>query len=244
MTIRIHNLQKETKLHKTYNYIHNDKKERTKRPSLHCNTSLHFTTLHPTTRHYNATLRCTSPHFTQLHVTTMQHFAALHHTSPNYTSLQCNTSLHFTTLHPTTRHYTATLRCTSPHFTQLHVTTIQHFAALHHTSPNYTSLHCNTSLHFTTLHPTTRHYNATLRCTSPHFTQLHFTTLIDTSLPHIYTETWSVSPSVDMLPFGVIIPATVPQRSEIPEGLTNYPGTREGQKSLRHAAEDSVSPSV
>ena len=37
------------------------------------------------------------------------------------------------------------------------------------------------------------------------------------------TETWSVSPSVDMLPFGVTIPATVPQRSEIPEGLTNYP---------------------
>ena len=26
-----------------------------------------------------------------------------------------------------------------------------------------------------------------------------------------------------MLPFGVTIPATVPQRSEIPEGLTNYP---------------------
>ena len=38
-----------------------------------------------------------------------------------------------------------------------------------------------------------------------------------------WTETWSVSPSVDMLPFGVTIPATVPQRSEIPEGLTNYP---------------------
>ena len=30
-------------------------------------------------------------------------------------------------------------------------------------------------------------------------------------------------PSVDMLPFGVTIPATVPQRSEIPEGLMNYP---------------------
>ena len=29
----------------------------------------------------------------------------------------------------------------------------------------------------------------------------------------------SLSPSVDMLPFGVNIPATVPQRSEIPEGL-------------------------
>ena len=26
-----------------------------------------------------------------------------------------------------------------------------------------------------------------------------------------------------MPPFGVPIPATVPQRSEIPEGLTNYP---------------------
>jgi hypothetical protein len=37
------------------------------------------------------------------------------------------------------------------------------------------------------------------------------------------TETWSVSPSVDILPFGVTIPASVPQRSEIPEGLTNYP---------------------
>jgi hypothetical protein len=37
------------------------------------------------------------------------------------------------------------------------------------------------------------------------------------------TETWSASPSVDMLPFGVTIPATVPQRSEILEGLMNYP---------------------
>jgi len=27
----------------------------------------------------------------------------------------------------------------------------------------------------------------------------------------------------DMLPFGMTILATVPQRSEIPEGLTNYP---------------------
>jgi hypothetical protein len=37
------------------------------------------------------------------------------------------------------------------------------------------------------------------------------------------TEIWSLSPSVGMLPFGVTIPATVPQRSEIPEGLMNYP---------------------
>jgi hypothetical protein len=28
--------------------------------------------------------------------------------------------------------------------------------------------------------------------------------------------------SIEMLPFGVTIPATVPQRSEIPEGLMNY----------------------
>jgi hypothetical protein len=32
-----------------------------------------------------------------------------------------------------------------------------------------------------------------------------------------------VSSSVDMLLFGVTFPATVPQRSEIPEGLMNYP---------------------
>ena len=35
-------------------------------------------------------------------------------------------------------------------------------------------------------------------------------------------ETLQVSPSVDMFPFGVTITATVPQRSESPEGLTNY----------------------
>jgi hypothetical protein len=31
-------------------------------------------------------------------------------------------------------------------------------------------------------------------------------------IEHLYgrTETWSVSPSVDMLPFGVTVPATVP----------------------------------
>jgi len=37
------------------------------------------------------------------------------------------------------------------------------------------------------------------------------------------TEIWNVSPSVDMLPFGMTIPANVPQRSEIPEGLMNHP---------------------
>jgi len=36
--------------------------------------------------------------------------------------------------------------------------------------------------------PKEHHNSATLRYTSPHFTQLHFTTLIDTSLPLIYTS--------------------------------------------------------
>ena len=42
---------------------------------------------------------------------------------------------------------------------------------------------------------------------------------------HLYgrTETWSVSTSVYMLPFGVTIPATVPQKPEVPKGLMNYP---------------------
>jgi len=46
MTIRKHNLQKETKVYKAYNHIHNDKK---KEPKEH---------------HYTATLRCTYRHFT------------------------------------------------------------------------------------------------------------------------------------------------------------------------------------
>ena len=44
----------------------------------------------------------------------------------------------------------------------------------------------------------------------------------DTSPRVDISSTWSVCPSVDMLPFGVTVPATVPQRSDIPEGLTNY----------------------
>jgi hypothetical protein len=51
------------------------------------------------------------------------------------------------------------------------------------------SLHCNTSQHFATLHQTTLHYTCR-HFTSSHlnFTQRHFTTLIDTSLPLIYTS--------------------------------------------------------
>jgi hypothetical protein len=70
------------------------------RPSLHCNTPLHFTTLHPTT------LRYTSPHIT-----------TLRYTSPNYTSPHVTTLLHFTQLHFATLHHVITLRYTSPHVT-------------------------------------------------------------------------------------------------------------------------------
>ena len=37
------------------------------------------------------------------------------------------------------------------------------------------------------------------------------------------------TPSFDMLPFGVTIPATVPQRSEIPEGLKYYSVFQDGK---------------
>ena len=80
------------------------------RPSLHCNTPLHFTTLHPITLHY------TSLHFTTFHSTTL-HYTLLHFTTFHPTTLHY-TPLHFTTFHPTTLHYT------SLHFTQLHFTTL------------------------------------------------------------------------------------------------------------------------
>jgi len=117
------------------------------RPSLHCNTPPHFTTLHPTTLHY------TSLHFTTLNPTTLHYtsllFTTLHYTSPNYTSLHL-TQLHFATLHHT-----------SPNYTSLH------FATHHPTTHHYTSLH------FTTLHPTTLHYTYRHFTSS----RLHFITL-------------------------------------------------------------------
>jgi hypothetical protein len=59
------------------------------RPSLHCNTSLHFTTLHSTTLH------CTYRHFTSshLHFTTLSfglthiYFLSFYFTSHHYTRL-------------------------------------------------------------------------------------------------------------------------------------------------------------
>jgi hypothetical protein len=86
------------------------------RPSLYCNTPLHFTTLHPTTLRYTL-------HFTQLHFATL-------YTSPNYTSPHF-TQLHFATLY-TSPNYT------SPHFTQLYFTTlINTLLLLIYTSPPF-----------------------------------------------------------------------------------------------------------
>jgi hypothetical protein len=46
--------------------------------------------------------------------------------------------------------------------------------------------------------------------------------MLSTSVDMLSPSVDMLSPSVDMLPFGVTIPATVPQRSESPEGLMNY----------------------
>jgi len=70
---------------------------RTKRTSLHCKTSLHFTTLHPTTLHY------TYGHFTpsHLHFTTLsfglnhQRFLPLYFTSDHWTRHTIKLKVHF-----------------------------------------------------------------------------------------------------------------------------------------------------
>jgi hypothetical protein len=43
----------------------------------------------------------------------------------------------------------------------------------------------------------------------------------DLNILYRYEYIQGISAGFDMLPFGVTIPATVPQRSEIPEGLMN-----------------------
>jgi hypothetical protein len=39
----------------------------------------------------------------------------------------------------------------------------------------------------------------------------------------VHKKTWGDSLPIDMFPFAVTIPAIVPQMSEIPKGLLNYP---------------------
>jgi len=99
------------------------------RPSLHCNTSLHFTTLHYTYRHF------TSSH---LHFTTLsfQHFTTLHYTYRHFTS----SHLQFTAL--SFQHFTTLIDTSHPliytslpsHFnTSLHLSTLHILSfTLHH----------------------------------------------------------------------------------------------------------------
>ena len=121
-------------------------------PSLHCNTSLNFTTLHQTTLHY------TYRHFTSshLHFTTLPFgLTHLHFLSFNFPS------------HHQTRHSTV---ITSPNsFPKI----MNHFTALKNLSPfNFTFLYfflfftypINPSLHFTLL------FTSTTRFPSLHFT--------------------------------------------------------------------------
>ena len=81
------------------------------RPSLHCNTPLHFITLHYTSLHF-ATLHYTSLHFTQFHFTTLIYSSL----SLIYTSLPFHLDL---------RIYIS-YRSISPHITKLDSTEYVH----------------------------------------------------------------------------------------------------------------------
>jgi hypothetical protein len=110
------------------------------RPSLHCNTLLHFNTLHPTTLCY------TSPHFTQLH------FTILCFTSPNYTSLHFTSShLHFSTLSFSFTH----LHFLSFYFTSHHIarhSTVLISKPISKLMNPFTALKNFSPFHFTSLH--------------------------------------------------------------------------------------------
>jgi hypothetical protein len=142
------------------------------KPSLHCNTPLHFTTLHPTILHY------TPLHFTQLHFTTLQP-TTLHYASPHFTQLYF-TTLHFATIYHNWPNYT------SPHF-----------ATLHHTSPHFTQLHFTTlidtllPLIYTSLphHLASRIY-ISYRSISPHITKLD---TVQFSSPNFFPKQWTLS---------------------------------------------------
>ena len=117
------------------------------RPSLHCNTSLRFTTLHSTTIHY------TYRHFTSSH---------LHFTTLSFGL----THLHFLSFYFTSHHQT---RYSTFLISKLMSKIIKPFTALKSLSPfHFTSLfifyfiffftYINPSLHFTLLFISTTHF--------------------------------------------------------------------------------------
>ena len=138
------------------------------RLSLHCNTPLHFTTLHPTPLHY------TYQHFTSSH---------LHFTTLSFSFTHLHFLLFYFTSHHVTRHSTDLIpqiisKITNP------------FTTLRNFSPFFTSLFIlfylftypiNPTLHFTLLFITTTHFP------SPHFPSLftfyplHFPSMVSLS---------------------------------------------------------------
>ena len=134
-------------------------------PSLHCNTSQRFNTLHPTTLHY------TYRHFTSshLHFTTLSfvlthlHFLSFYFTSHHYTQYSSHLQTYFQNNEP--------LHCPKK--------TYHHFTSLHFLL--FFTYSINPSLHFTLLFISTKHFP------SLHFPSLHFLLFIAFTSPHWFT---------------------------------------------------------
>ena len=138
------------------------------RPSLHCNTSLRFTTLHSTTIHY------TYRHFTSSH---------LHFTTLSFGL----THLHFLSFYFTSHHQT---RYSTFLISKLMSKIMNPFTALKNLSPFYfTSLFLSLILStlLTSLYFAIHIYNS-LSLTSLPFTfyRLHFPSLVSTFLTHVF----------------------------------------------------------
>ena len=119
-------------------------------PSLHCNTSLHFTTLHPTALHY------TYWHFTSSH---------LHFTTISFGFTFPTVLFHLTTLNET--------QYSSP-ISKLISKIMNPFTALKKPSPFYfTSLFIYYIFFHLSYQPFTSLYFAFI--STPHFPSLHFT---------------------------------------------------------------------
>jgi hypothetical protein len=154
------------------------------RPSLHCNTPLHFTTLHPTTLLL---------HFTQLHFTSTLHFLSftlyypyLHFTPSHlhFTTLSFNfTHLHFLPFYFTSHHYTR-------HSTVLiskHISKIMNpFTALKNFSPFHFTFYFIFYLFTCPINPTLHFTFLFLNITN--FPSLHFSSLfIAFTSPHCFS---------------------------------------------------------
>ena len=133
------------------------------RPSLHCNTPLHFTKLYPTTLHY------TYRHFTSSH---------LHFTTLSF----CFTHLHFLSFYFTSHHITRHSTVLNPNLISKNVnsfTSLENFSPFHFTSLFvwHFTYPINPTLHFTSLFLTTAYFPSLLT-----FYHLYFPSLVYTFL--------------------------------------------------------------